>query len=332
VPGVANLYSREYFQLVHDRLNEGGMTTYWLPINQMGERATCAVLRAFSDVFQECYLWHGSRQDLMMVGIRGHAPAVTAAQFARSWQDPRLAPELARLGFETPAQLLTGFIGDRDYLRSVCLRAPALVDDFPRRLVGEREQESTLLYDWFKAPPCRARFLASASLRRRLPEDVLATAAPSFDVEALHHSLGTEGRTDAFPCFPLMVPVLQGTVLQAPILWEMGSSGDIQDLVRRLPPARRQEPGAQFQAGAGCLAARDYPGALDHLRLAAASPRYRREAVATCLFILCYTGRRAEAETFLAPWVNQPEVRAIPRDYWGWMAHTYGLRVPPGLG
>jgi spermidine synthase len=28
--GIVNLYSREYFQLLHDRLNDGGVATYWL--------------------------------------------------------------------------------------------------------------------------------------------------------------------------------------------------------------------------------------------------------------------------------------------------------------
>ena len=31
-PGTVNLYTREYFQLIYDRLAEGGIATYWLPI------------------------------------------------------------------------------------------------------------------------------------------------------------------------------------------------------------------------------------------------------------------------------------------------------------
>src|SRR5262249_1217533 len=31
-PGAVNIYSREFFQLVHDRLADGGIATYWLPV------------------------------------------------------------------------------------------------------------------------------------------------------------------------------------------------------------------------------------------------------------------------------------------------------------
>jgi hypothetical protein len=30
-PGAVNIYTREYFQLIYDRLADGGITTYWLP-------------------------------------------------------------------------------------------------------------------------------------------------------------------------------------------------------------------------------------------------------------------------------------------------------------
>ena len=31
-PGTVNIYTREYFQLVHDRLTDGGIATYWVPV------------------------------------------------------------------------------------------------------------------------------------------------------------------------------------------------------------------------------------------------------------------------------------------------------------
>jgi hypothetical protein len=37
-PGVASLYTKEYFQLIHDHLSEGSFTTYWLPIMDLGSR------------------------------------------------------------------------------------------------------------------------------------------------------------------------------------------------------------------------------------------------------------------------------------------------------
>ena len=39
--GVVNLYTREYFSLVRDRLAEGGMVTYWLPLRALSDQYAC---------------------------------------------------------------------------------------------------------------------------------------------------------------------------------------------------------------------------------------------------------------------------------------------------
>ena len=38
IAGVENLYSREYFQLIHDRLADGGIVTCWLPLADVERR------------------------------------------------------------------------------------------------------------------------------------------------------------------------------------------------------------------------------------------------------------------------------------------------------
>ncbi|MGH7418580.1 MAG: fused MFS/spermidine synthase, partial [Candidatus Rokuibacteriota bacterium] len=55
--GVVNLYSREYFQLTHDRLAPGGMATHWLPVPQLAQSELRAIVRAWVDVFPESSLW-----------------------------------------------------------------------------------------------------------------------------------------------------------------------------------------------------------------------------------------------------------------------------------
>jgi spermidine synthase len=71
IPGVAGLYSREYFRLIRDRLSEGGIATYWLPIHDLSESASRSILKAWSEVFETCFLWRGANQDLMLTGFPG---------------------------------------------------------------------------------------------------------------------------------------------------------------------------------------------------------------------------------------------------------------------
>ena len=71
LPGAVNIYTREYFQLIYDRLAEGGMTTYWLPVARPDPGTDVnTIIRAFCDVFEDCSLWNGTPFDLMLVGAR----------------------------------------------------------------------------------------------------------------------------------------------------------------------------------------------------------------------------------------------------------------------
>ncbi|MEY2545751.1 MAG: spermidine synthase, partial [Verrucomicrobiota bacterium] len=47
VAGTVNIYTQEFFQLMHDALNDGGIATFWLPIYQLKVDETKAILRAF---------------------------------------------------------------------------------------------------------------------------------------------------------------------------------------------------------------------------------------------------------------------------------------------
>jgi spermidine synthase len=50
--GVANLYSTEFFQSVADRLNPGGIVTYWLPVHDLKLVEARAIVAAFLEAFR----------------------------------------------------------------------------------------------------------------------------------------------------------------------------------------------------------------------------------------------------------------------------------------
>jgi hypothetical protein len=69
--GVVSLYTREYFELVYDRLAEGGINTYWLPVHSLVPEDSLAIIRAYCDVFEDCTLWSGAGLNWMLVATRG---------------------------------------------------------------------------------------------------------------------------------------------------------------------------------------------------------------------------------------------------------------------
>src|SRR5205807_9945602 len=97
-PGAVNIYTREYFELIRDRLADGGMTTYWLPVARPNPGADVnTIIRAFCEVFDDCSLWNATPADFMLAGTRD-ASRQTAAGLAAPWSDARLASRLRDAG------------------------------------------------------------------------------------------------------------------------------------------------------------------------------------------------------------------------------------------
>ncbi len=115
--GVVNLYSREYFQLVYNSLREGGIVTYWLPVNQIPWTGIKSILKAFSSVFPDCSLWTAQGFEWMMVGTRNALGPISEDRFSRQWQDRVVSPELLRCGFETPEQIGATFLMDHNQIQ-----------------------------------------------------------------------------------------------------------------------------------------------------------------------------------------------------------------------
>jgi len=100
--GIVNLYSRQYFQLIYNRLAPQGITTYWLPVGQLDHSSSKAILKGFCQVFEHCSLWDGGGLNWVMIGIKQPKAPVTEREFVRQWLDPVVGKEMRTVGFEDP--------------------------------------------------------------------------------------------------------------------------------------------------------------------------------------------------------------------------------------
>ncbi|MCP4022464.1 MAG: spermidine synthase, partial [Desulfobacteraceae bacterium] len=115
--GVVNLYSQEYFQLAYNRLSDGGIMTYWLPVYQLKPEETKSILKAFTNVFKETSLWVGTGFEWMMVGIKNpDKKASMNDSFEAQWKDPVVCVEMIFLGFMSTEQFGSLFIADSERL------------------------------------------------------------------------------------------------------------------------------------------------------------------------------------------------------------------------
>ena len=134
VAGVASLYSLEYFRLLRERLNPGGLATYWLPVHQLQQGDTLAIIRAFCDAFEDCTLWSGVGLEWILMGSRDGIAPVSRAAFSRPWRLPRMGPALQRIAVDSPEQMAALFMADARVLRELTAMALPLTDNFPRRV------------------------------------------------------------------------------------------------------------------------------------------------------------------------------------------------------
>jgi spermidine synthase len=271
--GVVNLYTRDYFQLVHDRLEPGGIATYWLPVADLGVSDTRAIVKAFCSAFEDCSLWTGSYLDWMLAGSRGARGPVDEAGFRRQWDDPRVVLDLRAVGFETPEQLGALFIGDAAFLAQLTHGAEPLTDDRPARLSPHMPGFVDPFYvDLMDTRRTRRRFEESALIAERWPAALRKRTLPAFDQQALINatflpSLGLRRVGD----FRAIRDVLENTPLRTLPLMLLESSDDEQRIVARVAARGVEDPVLDAKRGVGALAARDYEAAEDFFARAEAS-------------------------------------------------------------
>lgn len=331
-PGAVNIYTREYFQLIHDRLADGGITTYWLPVARPDPGTDVnTIMRSFCDVFDDCSLWNGTPSDLMLVGTRHATGPLTAAAIAAPWQRPALAARLREVGFERPEQIGATFIGDAGYLGLLTAGTPPLTDDFPLRLrpVAARPSLSDPAYRSDPAvmalfqdviDPARARraFAASAFIRRLWPSALVNDTLPFFDTQRIVNRALWEGGAPLRQIEDLHA-VLTGTTLETLPLWLLGSD----DVKQRIAEQSEERSGAtEYARGLRALAARQYLRAAAHFGEAERRGLHAATLRPLQVYALCLAGDRDTAGLLAREVTPQSSDET---HFWSWLHATFGV-------
>ena len=327
IAGVENLYSREYFQLIHDRLADQGIVTYWLPLADLSDVSAKAILRAFCDVFDDCSLWNGSGTNLMMVGGRDMNSGAPDQHFRAQWSAPALGDEMKRLGLERPEQLGALFIGDAAFVRALVGNVRPLTDDDPKLIEASsssQEESTRLLASITDTGAARTRFQTSEFIARHWPESLIRSSAPYFDVQHVidAHMYGSLMKQNL--ALDDVHRLLVGTTVQTPILWRLASNADIQQVVSTASPEESMNPLLQYHLAIRLLSERKYRAAADAFNRALESPQVRDNAFVLYVYALCMSGQKAQAEAVSSEAFAASGVSSLP-PIWVWMKETFGI-------
>jgi spermidine synthase len=130
VPGVANLFTREFFTLGRDRLAEGGVFVQWVQIYQMSTESLRSVLATFHETFPyvQVFRVEGATKgkDLILVGSQ---TALSLNRVNERLTDSRVATELKRIGINNEADVKSWYVCDQTQLAPAVAGAVINTDD-----------------------------------------------------------------------------------------------------------------------------------------------------------------------------------------------------------
>lgn len=69
--GIADLFTREYFELCRKRLNEGGVMCTWMQAYKMDLDTFRSIVKTFYSVFPDMSFWRSGTTDCLLIGTKG---------------------------------------------------------------------------------------------------------------------------------------------------------------------------------------------------------------------------------------------------------------------
>lgn len=122
VKGTSTLYSREYYELVREHLNPGGVVAQWLPIYDSDAPTVKSELATFFSVFPSGSIWSNytctspnncDGYDLVLLGQKD-ASTVNVDQLQQRLDSPdysRVSASLSEVGFHSAVDVLATYAG-----------------------------------------------------------------------------------------------------------------------------------------------------------------------------------------------------------------------------
>lgn len=139
VKGTSSLYSKQYFELVKEHLNPGGIVTQWVPLYESDEATVKSELATFFDVFPNGVVWgndiEGEGYDTVLMG-QVEPLRIDIDELDVRWHKPeyaRVAESMAAENFHSGTDMLATYAGRASDLKPWLANAD-INDDMSMRL------------------------------------------------------------------------------------------------------------------------------------------------------------------------------------------------------
>jgi hypothetical protein len=326
--GSVNLYTEEFFSLMKTRLKEGGIATFWLPINQLKVEESKAILRAFHNAFSNASVWASADREWIMMGINGPGRKVSEEELRQLWSRPESGADLRRIGVEVPQQLGALFLMDGEEIDRITKDVSPLTDNYPKRLTDsgwneEATQQFALTY--METLPALQRFLHSPLTAAIWPETLNNSMESFFVIRESRYLSETIGSNKLAE----LDLYLRHSRLRIPVLEVLGSDAFRLLIAEKVAKRSGTPPvDALPDLMAGALAQRKIPEAIGLLEQENHRGAFDLNDALLLTYLYCLNGNVDRAEALVAD-----NAALIKKDWfvdWLWeKLHTdFGFRPP----
>src|SRR5438874_8502311 len=327
--GSVNLYTEEFFSLMNSRLKEGGIATFWLPINQLKVDEAKAILRAFHNAFPNASVWASSNQDWIMMGSKGPGRSISEKEIRRLWSEPATGADLRRIGIEVPQELGALFLMGGEEIDRITHGVAPLSDIYPKRLTDEpwdEEASHRFAMTYMKSLPALQRFLHSSQVAAVWPETLNASMEPFFVVRQSRYLSDTIGSNKLAE----LDLYLRHSGLRVPVLEVLGSDGFRLPIAERVAKKSQTAPLETIpDLIAGALARRNIDEAIRLLESEKDRGVFTLNNMFLLTYLYCLNGSVEKAEALVTT-----NAATIKKDWfvdwlWAKLKTEFGFR-PPG--
>lgn len=130
VPGVANLFTREFFELGRARLSQEGVFSQWLQTYQLSTESLRTVLATFRSVFPHVLVFRvggmARGKDLILIGSK---VPIDMNSLSERMSDTLMHAELARVGVDERSAVEAWYVCDESVLDEAVAGTPINTDD-----------------------------------------------------------------------------------------------------------------------------------------------------------------------------------------------------------
>ena len=326
--GTANLYTQQFFSLMRDRLKEGGIASFWLPLYQLTTDETKAILRAFHNVFPTASVWATSDLEWIMIGLKPPLRKPDQKLASRLWTEPASSSDLLRIGLEVPQQMPALFVMDAEEIERMTHGIEPLDDFYPKRLADAQADLKTayrLGFSYLESSGALQRFFGSSLIHEIWPNERKELLEPLFLLRETRYRSEMSGSN----WLAELDVYLRHSELRTPVLAVQNSDEFRLALAERfVADSQSLPPDAAHDLVAGALARRDFGEAIRLLEFEKDRGFSNNNDFFLLTYLYCLNGSVEKAEALASAQAGSLEKDWFVDWLWGELQAEFGFRPP----